>query len=42
MDHFHILMEPFTIENDLLTPTYKVKRNAVADKFKAELQALYG
>ncbi|KDO18036.1 hypothetical protein SPRG_16549 [Saprolegnia parasitica CBS 223.65] len=33
--------EPFTIENNLATPTFKVKRNEVKKVFSAEIQALY-
>ncbi|OQR95154.1 Long-chain-fatty-acid--CoA ligase [Achlya hypogyna] len=33
--------EPFTVENDLLTPTFKIKRNDVKKLFLKEIQALY-
>ncbi|KDO34835.1 hypothetical protein SPRG_00896 [Saprolegnia parasitica CBS 223.65] len=33
--------EPFTIENNLATPTFKVKRSEVKKVFGAEIQALY-
>ena len=33
--------EPFTIENGLLTPTFKNKRAAFEKKFAEELDALY-
>ncbi|EQC41427.1 hypothetical protein SDRG_01395 [Saprolegnia diclina VS20] len=33
--------EPFTIENNLATPTFKVKRNEVKKVFGTEIQALY-
>ncbi|KAI5478889.1 long-chain acyl-CoA synthetase [Pseudohyphozyma bogoriensis] len=36
-----ITMDPFTMENDLLTPTLKTKRNVAAKKFKVELDKLY-
>lgn len=36
-----IVLEPFTMENDLLTPTFKTKRNVAAKVFKNELETLY-
>ena len=38
---FHLLEESFTIENGLLTPTMKVKRNKVIAKYKNILDKLY-
>ena len=38
---FHILQESFTIENGLLTPTMKVKRNKVILKYKKILENFY-
>ncbi|MEW5812719.1 MAG: long-chain fatty acid--CoA ligase [Actinomycetota bacterium] len=38
---FRILPVDFTVETGELTPTLKVKRNVVADKFAAEIEALY-
>jgi long-chain acyl-CoA synthetase len=38
---FHLMSDPFTIENDLLTPTMKLKRNVAAIRFKAEIEAMY-
>lgn len=32
---FELLKEPFSVDNDLLTPTFKLKRN-IARKFFAE------
>jgi len=37
----HLTAEPFSIENGLLTPTFKVKRPQAADYFKQETKALY-
>jgi long-chain acyl-CoA synthetase len=36
-----IMTEPWSIENGLLTPTMKLKRQKVADAFKKEYDALY-
>ena len=38
---FHLINENFSIENGLLTPTMKVKRNKVTLKYKQELEKLY-
>lgn len=37
----HVVPEDFSIENGLMTPTFKIKRNAVAEAFKEEIEALY-
>jgi long-chain acyl-CoA synthetase len=37
----HILAEDFTVENGLLTPTFKVKRSLVEKTFADEINALY-
>jgi long-chain acyl-CoA synthetase len=34
-------LEPWTVENGLLTPTMKLRRNRVMDKFQAELDQMY-
>jgi long-chain acyl-CoA synthetase len=39
---FSILPGDFTLEGGELTPTLKVKRKVVAEKFRKELEALYG
>ena len=36
-----IELDPFTMENDLLTPTMKTKRNVAAKKYASQLTALY-
>ena len=33
--------EPFSMANDLLTPTFKVKRNAAKKAFQKEIDAMY-
>ncbi|HHJ13973.1 MAG TPA: long-chain fatty acid--CoA ligase [Gammaproteobacteria bacterium] len=37
----HCMLEPWTIEEGLITPTLKLKRNKVAERFAAEIEALY-
>jgi len=36
-----LLKEPFTIENEFLTPTMKMKRNVAKQMLKAEIEELY-
>ena len=38
---FVVLDQDFTIENGLLTPTFKVRRREVSKRFAAEIEALY-
>ena len=38
---FYIVQDSFTIENGLLTPTMKVKRNKVIEKYKKILESFY-
>ncbi len=33
--------DPFTVENDLLTPTMKLKRRTIEDRFAALIEAMY-
>ncbi|MFJ6798927.1 AMP-dependent synthetase/ligase [Streptomyces sp. NPDC091268] len=39
---FTILLEDFTIESGTLTPTLKLRRSAVAKRYAAEIEELYG
>jgi long-chain acyl-CoA synthetase len=36
-----LTVEDFTIESGLLTPTLKLKRGAVIDRYKEQLEKLY-
>ena len=38
---FQVLEEPFTIESGLLTANGKLKRDAIAARFREEIEALY-
>ena len=48
MDHwsqvkrFRLVPEPMTVENELLTPTMKVKRSAVGKEYGEAIDAMYG
>jgi long-chain acyl-CoA synthetase len=37
----HITLEPWTVDDGLLTPTLKVKRAKVLERFESEIDALY-
>ena len=37
----HLHPDPFTLENDLLTPTFKLKRNVAKARFQDVIDALY-
>ncbi|MFJ3201710.1 AMP-dependent synthetase/ligase [Streptomyces sp. NPDC086989] len=39
---FHVLPEDFSVEAGTLTPTLKLRRTAVAQRYAAEIDALYG
>ena len=38
---FVLLPEPWDVSSDELTPTMKVKRRVVRQKFKAEIDSIY-
>ncbi len=38
---FRVLAEPFTVDNGLMTPTLKVKRKAVAERYASLIEELY-
>ena len=38
---FKIIKEEFTIENGMLTPTLKLKRKKILQKYKENLEKLY-
>jgi len=38
---FHVVHEPFTVENGMLTTMGKLKRDAIAARFAAEIEQLY-
>jgi long-chain acyl-CoA synthetase len=37
----YLAPEPMTIENDILTPTMKIKRNVAKNVFKEQIDAMY-
>lgn len=37
----HLIDDPFTIENDILTPTFKIKRNVAKNVYKEQITAIY-
>ena len=38
---FHLAPEGFTVENNLLTPTFKLKRKEAREKYAAEIEKMY-
>ena len=38
---FFIIKEQFTIENNMMTPTLKLKRYKIVNKYKTELEKLF-
>ncbi len=41
MGRFALLREDLTVENDMLTPTLKLKRRVIVGRYKAEIERLY-
>lgn len=39
--NLYLFVDPFTVDNELLTPTLKLKRPVAAKKFRVELDVLY-
>lgn len=37
----HLSMDPFSVEDNTLTPTFKLRRKDAYAKYKGELDALY-
>ena len=37
----HVHADLFSVENDLLTPTFKTKRSVVEKKFQKEIDLMY-
>ncbi len=38
---FYLTAEQFSVENNLLTPTFKLKRNIARDYYKEKIDAMY-
>ncbi|MBL6863786.1 MAG: long-chain fatty acid--CoA ligase [Rhodospirillales bacterium] len=38
---FHISFDEFTVENEMITPTLKVRRHKIIEKYRSELENLY-
>jgi long-chain acyl-CoA synthetase len=39
---FTLADAPFTVDNELMTPTMKIRRHLIREKYGAALEALYG
>jgi long-chain acyl-CoA synthetase len=38
---FTLAREPFTVENEMMTPTLKIRRHAIQAVYEAEIEKLY-
>jgi len=38
---FWLTLDPWTVENDLITPTMKLKRSKLESRFASEIRSLY-
>ncbi|KAG0056521.1 hypothetical protein BGZ83_004544 [Gryganskiella cystojenkinii] len=41
LKNIHVVSEQFSIENDLLTPTFKLKRHQAKEKYSVEIDQMY-
>ena len=41
IDNITVVSEPWTVENGLLTPTMKLKRNVMEQRYASEIEAMY-
>ena len=41
INNIHLLKEPFSVENGMLTQTLKIKKNVVCERYDAEIQKMY-
>jgi long-chain acyl-CoA synthetase len=39
--NFHLIPDPFTVEDGALTPTLKLKRRVIEDRYEDEIDAMY-
>ncbi len=39
--HSHCIQDPWTVENGLLTPTMKMKRKVIMERFESEIEQMY-
>jgi long-chain acyl-CoA synthetase len=39
---FHVMPEPFSVDNGLMTPTLKLRRHLIVNAYQPLLESLYG
>lgn len=39
--NFMLILEPWTVDTDMLTPTFKLKRNIARKQYEAEIKKVY-